>query len=218
MGGRGPGGPVLEDLSAARWPPPWDPPAVTAVRAALDELHAVALPAGWRRPEEADDLRGGWTSVGAAPAPFLALGLCSPAWLARALPALRAAAGRAPLDGDRLVRLDVRSDNLCLTEGRCVLVDWASAARGNPELDLALWLPSLHAEGGPPPDEGSAGGMAELAAVVAGYLACRAGRPEPASVPPPGVRALQREILRVALPWAARALGLPAPAPVAGRG
>ena len=202
---------VLEDLSAARWPPPWSPADVVAVRDALDGLHAVRLPPGWRRPQDADDLRGGWRAVAADRDPFLALGLCSAAWLARALPRLAAAAERAQLDGDRLVHLDVRSDNLCLRDGGCVLVDWASAARGNPLLELALWLPTLEVEGGPPPDPAELGGMVDLTAVFAGYLASRAGLPEPADVPPPGVRGLQRATLRVALVRAAEGLGLPAP-------
>lgn len=92
-----------------------------------------------------------------------------------------------------------------------MLVDWSHAARGNPLLDVALWLPSLRVEGGPLPDELTVGAMAELVAVSAGYLACRAGLPELPSVPPPGVRPLQRAQLRVALPWAARCLGIREP-------
>jgi hypothetical protein len=92
-----------------------------------------------------------------------------------------------------------------------VLVDWSSAARGNALLDVAIWLPSLHLEGGPEPDALTEPGMADLAAVFAGYLACRAGLPEPPSVPPPGVRAFQLAQLRVALPWAARCLDLATP-------
>jgi len=146
------------------------------------------------------------------PEPFLSVGLGSEAWLARTLPTLLAASERAPLDGDRLVHLDVRSDNLCFRDGRCVLVDWPHAARGNPLLDLAIWLPSLRVEGGPPPDDLAVDGMAELATVFAGYVACRAGLPEPPSVPPPGVRSLQLACLSVALPWATRCLGVSEPA------
>jgi hypothetical protein len=76
--------------------------------------------------------------------------------------------------------------------------------RGNPDLDDAFWLPSLHLEGGPEPS-----GHPELAAMFAGFLACRAGLPEPAR----GVRAIQRAQLEVALPWAARELGLSRPRP-----
>ena len=45
----------------------------------------------------------------------------------------------------------MRSDNLCIRDGRAYLVDWNCACLGNPELDLAAWLPSLACEGGPQP-------------------------------------------------------------------
>jgi hypothetical protein len=202
---------VLEDLSDATWPPPWSPQMVDAVRTALADLRGVTPPPGLPHPDDIDDLRGGWRTVAHDPGPLLSLGVCSTSWLDEALPNLLAAAERAPLDGDHLVHLDVRSDNLCIRDGRCLLVDWSYAAQGNPLLDLALWLPSLHLEGGPPPDELSVDGMGELAAVFAGYLACRAGLPEPPSVPPPGVRRLQVAQLRIALPWAARCLGVKEP-------
>jgi hypothetical protein len=201
---------VLEDLSAGHWPPPWRDGDVQAVLAALDELHAVTPPPGLPHPQEADDLRGGWPAVAEDPEPFLSLGLASRAWLRESLPALLDAAERAALDGDRLVHLDVRSDNLCLRDGRCLIVDWNWAARGNPQLDVAFWLPSLRLEGGPEP-EAVAGIDPELAALCAGFFACRAGLPEPSAAH--NLRAVQRAQLAVALPWAARALGLSPPRP-----
>jgi hypothetical protein len=202
---------ALEDLSGAHWPPPWRDGDVRAVLAALDELHAVTPPPGLPHPQQADDLRGGWPDVAAHPEPFLALGLASPEWLGKSLPTLLDAAARAELDGDSLVHLDVRSDNLCLRAGRCLIVDWNWAARGNPQLDLAFWLPSLRLEGGPEPEAVGGGIDPELAALCAGFFACRAGLPE---VPvAPGLRAIQRAQLEIALPWAARALGLSRPRP-----
>ena len=204
---------VLEDLSAAIWPPPWSPMLIDAVFGALDELRRITPPDGLPVPDQVDDLRGGWRTVASNPRPFLNLGLCSNEWLDLSLPTLVAASARAALDGDSLVHLDVRSDNLCIHDGRCVFVDWSYAARGNPLLDTVLWLPSLHLEGGPAPQHIATPKMTDLAAVFAGYLACRAGLPEPPSVPPPGVRPLQLAQLRIALPWAAHALELPTPTP-----
>jgi hypothetical protein len=80
----------------------------------------------------------------------------------------------------------------------------------NPDLEVAAWLPSLHAEGGPAP-ESILPSAPELAAWVSGYFCSRAG--EPAIPDAPHVRGLQRMQARTALPWAARALGLADPAP-----
>ena len=52
--------------------------------------------------------------------------------------------------GEAFLHLDVRSDNICIADGRAVLVDWNWASLGNPRVDLAFWLPSLSHEGGPP--------------------------------------------------------------------
>ena len=197
---------ALEDLSGADWPPPWTDERVAGV---LDALAAIAEtpPPGHLTSELGDD-GADWRNVAADPEPFLALGLCSASWLEGALAALTAAADGAPLQGDALVHLDIRSDNLCFRDGRVVVIDWNHARRANPDLDVAFWLPSLHAEGGPPPDRilPDAPG---LAAWVAGYFCARAGL---APIPDaPHVRPLQVQQSRTALPWAARGLGLPPP-------
>ena len=87
-----------------------------------------------------------------------------------------------------------------------LVIDWNFTCRGNGLLDLAFWLPSLHAEGGPEPERAlpDAPGWAAL---IAEFFACRAGLP---TIPTaPRVREVQLAQLRTALPWAVRALGLP---------
>ena len=111
------------------------------------------------------------------PAPFLSLGLATDGWLRQNAPALAEASEGAVLDGRFLAHLDVRSDNLCFRDGRAVLVDWNHAVVAPPDLDIAGWAPSLHAEGGPAPEE-ILPGAGPLAAVISGYFAQRAGRPE----------------------------------------
>jgi len=86
-----------------------------------------------------------------------------------------------------------------------VLVDWNLACVGNGLFDVAFWLPSLRLEGGPEPWEVLPHAGA-LAAAVAGFFASRAGLPPPIGAPT--VREFQRRQLEVALPWAARELGL----------
>jgi hypothetical protein len=197
---------VLEDLSAAHWPPPWDDEGIKAVRKTLTDMWPT-VPPEWLPAitDERDRLLGGWAAVEADPDPFLSLGLCSPEWLDEALPLLRHAAETAPIEGDALVHLDVRSDNIALTERGAVLVDWNFAHHGNSDFDLAAWLPSLQLEGGPRPEQllPAAG---KHAAALAGLWGSRAGLPPPPTAPQ--VRKIQRDQLEVALAWACRELEL----------
>ena len=200
---------VLEDLSGGRWPPPWDEASVAAVRETLAAVAATPPPDGLSPARaDADTLLGGWAAIGRDPEPFLSLGLCSAGWLERSLPELSAAAEGAPIDGEALLHLDVRSDNICLAGRGAVLVDWNHACLGNPDLDVAAWLPSLELEGGPRP-EAILPAAAGFAALLAGFFGCRAGLPPPATAP--HVRPIQLAQLRIALPWAVRELGLPEP-------
>lgn len=200
---------LLEDLSDAWWPPPWRPGDVERL---LETLHEVAAtPVAKGALPELESERGrfaGWLNVERDPAPFLSLGLCSAEWLEAALPSLLMAQDLALLGGTDLVHGDLRSDNLCFTQQRVVLVDWNGARRGNSAYDLAAVAPSLRLEGGPLPDE-LVPGEGALGVLVCGYFAANAGlRPIPDA---PLVRKIQLRQLRIALPWAARALGLPPP-------
>jgi aminoglycoside phosphotransferase (APT) family kinase protein len=105
----------------------------------------------------------------------------------------------------------VRSDNVCIRDRGAVLVDWNQACVGNPLLDVAAWLPSLETEAGPPPDDVLPNCPPGFASLLAGFFGARAGVPPPETAP--FVRRLQLAQLRVALPWAARLLGLPEPEP-----
>ncbi len=196
---------VLEDVShGARFPPPWQPEDVDAVLAALAEAAAAEIHGAL--PRLADESWPGWDHVARDPAPFLSLGVGSRAWLDAALPTLVAASAQTQLEGDSIVHCDVRSDNLCLREGRAVLFDWNHAHVGNPAFDAAFWAPSLALEGGPDPQELA---QAELAPMVAGFFAALAGLPPPEGAPL--VRGFQLAQLEVALPWACAMLDLPPP-------
>ena len=194
---------VLEDLADAYWPPPWRDGDVDAVLAALAEV--AATPPTGVLPALAEEDWSGWRVVERDPERLLRLGLVSPSWLERALPELVAADDRAPLDGSSLVHCDVRSDNLCLRDGCAILVDWNHARVGNPAFDVAFWLPSLELEGGPAPD---GFGVDELAPVVAGFFAARAGLPPPEGAPE--VRGFQLAQLE-----SGAALGVPRAVPAA---
>jgi hypothetical protein len=197
---------VLEDLSDADWEPRWEPARVAAVRAALAELASSTPPPNTRPIREAyPELFGSWARIAADPEPFLSTGMRSRDWLTAALPVLRASADAAPVDGDALIHLDVRSDNLCFRGSQVLLVDWNWSCLSAADFDIACWLPSLALEGGPRPWEvlRSSGGYAAL---LAGVWAEGVGLPPPATAPT--VREMQRRQLEVALAWAEREIGI----------
>lgn len=194
---------IIEDLSAATWPPPWTDPLVAEVLDTIAEMHAT--PSTLAHGGLLEGREAGWPTVSGNPAPFLSLGLVTPAWLDRALPALIAAENSARLAGDALTHLDLRSDNLCLTASGIKLIDWAEACRSAPDIDLGFFLPSLAYEQGPLPDT-ILPDRPDVAAVVSGFFAARAGLPTIENAP--FVRRVQREQLSTALPWAIRALRL----------
>jgi hypothetical protein len=201
---------ILEDLSNAHWPPPWSPAQIDGLCASLSEV-AASRPRITFPLTRIEDERAGfasWNRVAEEPESFLSLGLCTVDWLETALPTLIAAEAAAPLAGDDLLHLDIRSDNVCFRPGSGdpVLVDWNWICLGNRDLDIAGWLSSLHSEGGPRP-ETILPNAKEFASLLSGYWAYRAGTPPPEGAP--RVREVQRRQLLFAMPWAIRALDLP---------
>jgi phosphotransferase family enzyme len=167
---------VLEDLSAAIWPPPY-PDDTMPLFDALTGAAALSAP-DWLRPIAPHDEES-WKAVVADPEPFLELGLCSRAWLERAAPELLAAEQHAEFEGAGLVHFDVWSGNVCFTERGAVLVDWALARRGNPSLDVAFALLSVRAEGGMRPAAMELDDEPAWAAYLSGSFAARAPLPLP---------------------------------------
>ena len=206
---------ILEDLSVAAWPPPWTDARVASVLRTLSDV-ASTPPPSWLPPARMSGLlERGWQTVRDDPGPLLSTGIVDRPWLEMTLPALLEASDACELDGDQLLHLDVRSDNLCFrADGSAVLVDWNLAVLGNARIDVAFWLPTLVAEGGPIPESVLPDAGRE-AAFVSGFFAARAGQPPIPGAP--AIRPLQLEQLRHALPWVCRELGLPLPATVAGQ-
>lgn len=196
---------IIEDLSHAHWPPPWDAAHVDRALAQAAVMHRATAPLE-TFAQAIGAFGRGWQRVADAPGPFLALGFVDAAWLDVALPTLIDHEERCDTGGDRLTHFDLRSDNMCLTADRTLFIDWNCACLGNPELDLGFWLPSLAYEGGPDPDVILPNAPC-VAAAVSGYFASNAGL---ATIPDaPRVRVVQREQLVTALPWAVRAMELP---------
>ena len=199
---------VIEDLSDAYWPPPWSAQQVEIAMTTLEEVHATKPPFDLPLLDDMRPVLDGWPSVADDRQPFLSTGLCTADWLTTALPELSRASAACRLGGDAFVHLDFRSDNACFRGERMLIVDWNFACVGNPLIDAVAWAPSLRLEEGPEPWElipDSSG----LSSLIAGFFAARAGLPPPATAPT--VRDFQRRQLAVALPWAARELGLDPP-------
>jgi len=203
---------VLEDLSDAAWAPPY-PADTSPLFDALAELAAVEAPAGFRPLEDWADGRGSrWAQVAADLNGFLQLGVCSAGWLDANVQALIDAEERVDLRGSSLVHNDVWAGNICFVDGRAKLVDWADSARGNADLDVAFAMVSVVSEGGQLPQRKLLADEGGWLARIAGHNALEASLPLPDWADPNSdMRQGQLQDLRVALPWAARALGLESP-------
>ena len=197
---------ILEDLSHAATVPPWTQDAIERVFALLEVLARTKLPDTFRPLTNYPEPFDGWHQIAKDPGAVPA----SSVWYRRAGSMRRCrrwsrAEAAADLSGDSLVHTDLRSDNIFFHRNLTMLIDWNWASRGNPKFDLVSWLPSLHTEGGPPPWEFTVD-EPNLIAMQAGYLAHRVATPPHDNEL---IRRLQEKQLRSALPWAAKALGLP---------
>jgi hypothetical protein len=122
----------------------------------------------------------------------------------------------ASVDGDALVHLDVRADNIVIEpDGTVVIVDWAWPCRGARGVDVLAMLPSVALEGGGEPEHvlsrtGTEIPIAPAAvdsfvAALAGTFTWAATLPDPPGLPT--VRAFQRAQAEVTLRWLRARLG-----------
>jgi hypothetical protein len=121
----------------------------------------------------------------------------------------------AACDGETLLHGDIRSDNMLVTDGGVVFVDWPHAAVGSPVLDLVEWAPTVALEGGPEPEDllrrhgpsrrAEPEAVTALVAAVAGYLIEHSLRPSPPGLPT--LRAFQAAQGAVARAWLERRTG-----------
>lgn len=202
--------PVLltRDLSGAYWPAShagvaWRPGDMETVIAGIAEIGRVEA------PDQLPALANGapvWPTLAHASRQLEREGLCSGDWIERVASDLAEAEAAVDVEGRQLVHGDLRSDNVCIEDGRAVFVDWSHAARGNGEQNLASILASLHLEGGPPPFDvlpGGGGWAARDAAMLASRLL------DDRAQMPPWLRAVIRRLAVINLDWAAASLGLP---------
>lgn len=200
---------LFEDIDGATPALPWRPPELARVLAALTDLAAALTPAPLAAPD-VQDMHGqsftGWRQL-ATEHPAAALDPWARAHLA-GLAELESGWADAA-QGTSLVHSDLRSDNILLTAGRVVFVDWPWACRAAPWFDLVAMLPSIALEGGPPPGEILAAhpvtrdadpqAVTAVLAALAGFFICQSGRPDPPGLPT--VRAFQAAQGKAALDW-----------------
>jgi hypothetical protein len=199
---------ITADLSDAYWPAShrgvaWRPGDIELVLAGIAEIGTVTAPESLPRLA---DTEPAWPALSQSAEQLAEQGVCSAQWLAAHASALAAAEAACDVSGSALVHGDLRSDNVCIKAGLAVFVDWSNSARGNPELNLASILASLHLEGAPPPFEVMPGGGSWAARDAAG-IACRLL--EDATMPT-WLRDVLRRLLAINLDWAAASFGLPA--------
>ncbi|WP_194920870.1 phosphotransferase family protein [Catenulispora rubra] len=163
---------VFEEIDGRNPGPDWDLDELRRTVDALGELAEMLTPSPIDDvPPVLEHLVGfnGWRSLAKAHA----AGEDDLAWLDEwALGRLdRLAAieeGMAALcEGDTLVNLDVRADNVLITADRVYFVDWPWASRGAAWLDMALFVPNVWMYGGP-----------ELAGVVTAHPLLAGADPE----------------------------------------
>ncbi|HYI14765.1 MAG TPA: aminoglycoside phosphotransferase family protein [Thermomicrobiales bacterium] len=117
--------------------------------------------------------------------------------------------------GNTLLHLDLRADNLLVTDERVLVVDWPHARIGAPWLDIAFFIPSLRMQGGPPPEEVFARHPAARAAdpdavnaaiaAIAGFFTRQSLQPPPPGLPT--LRAFQAAQGVVSRRWLAERTG-----------
>jgi Phosphotransferase enzyme family len=196
---------------------PWDATELRAVVRALDALHDSLTPNPVAGVETAAvrlaRLFGGWAELAAMEQPPGGLD----AWSSRHLGQLATLESewRQASAGQTLLHCDVRADNLLVTEGGVVFVDWPHACVGVPVFDLVAWAPSVELEGGPAPEDLLAlsahskvierDALAVLVAAVAGFLVRHSLQPPPSGLPT--LRAFQAAQGAVAQAWLRRLTG-----------
>jgi aminoglycoside phosphotransferase (APT) family kinase protein len=211
---------LFDAVEGAPPPLPWTPesaaqvlPSLAALATAGTPCPVPGLPTVAQRL--ADDLAG-WSQLMAGPPadldPWERRHL---EWLAGARDRLAASGG---LDGDTLVHLDVRADNLLVTaDGGVVLVDWPWAARGAPWVDTVLFALDAAVHGGVDPEAlvGAAplvaaadpAAVTDLLLGLTGMWSAVMRRPPPPGLPT--VRGFQRRFHDAALAWGRRRAGSP---------
>lgn len=195
---------VTEDLSSARWGTPVTSRDAALLAEAIEEATSAVGPPG----VPLLDYGKRWPALAAEPQPLLATGLVDGHWLAQHVDTLIEAERPLVIDGDRLLHTDLFLQNWCRAPRGAVIVDWAGARLGNPEVMRALAEGGVRAAGGAAGvvvDRSEYGWAAWAAGQTAGWLA-----DDGTDIAPRLLETQRREAL-ACLRWACAALDLEPP-------
>jgi aminoglycoside phosphotransferase (APT) family kinase protein len=207
---------VFADIDGHQPAQPWLDPELDRVIEALDDLATALTPS----PIAADTVGSAseWDAI--AHNYWRAIDPTDERldpWARRHLDQLAELSDVAPaaVAGETLLHLDLRADNMLLTEDRVYIVDWPHVRIGAAWLDPLFMAPSVTMHGGPDPEEflrrcASArdidGARIDAAlASVAGFFTGEGLRPEEPGLP--GLRAFQEAQGAVARRWLAQRTG-----------
>jgi aminoglycoside phosphotransferase (APT) family kinase protein len=205
---------AFEDVEGHLPALPWQPDELERVVAAIAALHGALTPSPLDLPPIGKTMTRwlhGWRNLG-GDEPGL------DAWSRRHLDLLVRLEAEAPdaAAGETLLHVDLRADNILLTDDRVVIVDWPAAAVGADWVDVVGMAPSVALEGGPEPAEfltmHPSAGAADphrvdvVLATVAGYFTYGSLQPAPPGLPT--LRAFQAAQGEIARRWLAERLGV----------
>jgi hypothetical protein len=190
---------LFSDVEGRQPGQPWRLADLERVLAALDTLHELLTPSPLTAVPGVAELHrrslSGWRQLAAAGGGDL------DAWSGRNLDALAGleSGWETAASGTTLLHNDVRADNMLITAGGVVFVDWPAACVGAPMFDVVAFAPSVALEGGPEPEwllarsrstaAADPDAVTAVVAAVAGYFTWQALLPPPPGLPT--VRAFQ---------------------------
>ncbi|GGL20736.1 hypothetical protein Sme01_74030 [Sphaerisporangium melleum] len=205
---------LFEYIDGAPPAEPWRPDEFARVLDALDRMAAEVRPAPVEVPSTGERFASqfqGWRRLVAArdagEDDLTGLDL----WARDRLDELAAieASWMDAVKGETLVHGDIRADNLLLTPGGVVVVDWPWASRGAAWFDLLQMLPSVAMQGGPRPQDVFAAhatardadpdAVTAVLTALTGFFVRQARQPAPPGLPT--LRPFQHAQGEAALTW-----------------
>ncbi len=221
---------LYEDVEGRMPAQPWRRDELTRVLGALADLAEAVTPSPVTAPTvleaNADDFQG-WRRLSRARDDGTDELTGLDPWLSDHLDELadREASWPRAAEGVTLAHADLRADNILLTGGRVLFVDWPAACLAAAWFDLLLMLPSVAMQGGGDPEQIFAAhpvsrgadpeAVTTVLAALTGYFVQHSRQPAPPGLPT--LRRFQAAQGEIATAWLRRRLEGDGAAGVSGR-